>query len=139
MNDVFFHFRKKRQDLRCFGFQADFVRDQPRGNIKNISVYGQDSNPTTWKLAQMNLKGSFTEVESSDVEAGRIISQSVAATETVMEETTIYFTVSIGPPESSEPDDSQSTENGENTGGGETVNGDTQLPIPPTDEEFNDD
>ena len=25
------------------------------GNIKNISVYGQDSNPTTWKLAQMNL------------------------------------------------------------------------------------
>jgi len=25
------------------------------GNINNISVYGQDSNPTTWKLANMNL------------------------------------------------------------------------------------
>lgn len=25
------------------------------GNIKEISVYGQDSNPTTWKMAQMNL------------------------------------------------------------------------------------
>ena len=25
------------------------------GNINGISVYGQDSNPTTWKLAQMNL------------------------------------------------------------------------------------
>lgn len=24
-------------------------------NINNISVYGQDSNPTTWKMAQMNL------------------------------------------------------------------------------------
>lgn len=25
------------------------------GNLKTISVFGQDSNPTTWKLAQMNL------------------------------------------------------------------------------------
>ena len=25
------------------------------GNINDISVYGQDSNPTTWKMAQMNL------------------------------------------------------------------------------------
>ena len=25
------------------------------GNINNLSVYGQDSNPTTWKMAQMNL------------------------------------------------------------------------------------
>lgn len=24
-------------------------------NINNISVLGQDSNPTTWKMAQMNL------------------------------------------------------------------------------------
>src|SRR5699024_7844589 len=23
--------------------------------ISNISIYGQDSNPTTWKMAQMNL------------------------------------------------------------------------------------
>ncbi|GAA5819439.1 MAG: Pseudogene of SAM-dependent DNA methyltransferase [Methanobrevibacter sp. CfCl-M3] len=26
-----------------------------QGNIKNISIYGQDSNPTTWKMAKMNL------------------------------------------------------------------------------------
>jgi type I restriction enzyme M protein len=26
-----------------------------QGNIDNISVYGQDSNPTTWKMAKMNL------------------------------------------------------------------------------------
>ena len=25
------------------------------GNINNIAIYGQDSNPTTWKMAQMNL------------------------------------------------------------------------------------
>lgn len=33
---------------------ARFIEDH-RGNINNISVYGQDSNPTTWKMAQMNL------------------------------------------------------------------------------------
>lgn len=33
---------------------AKFVENH-QGNINNISVYGQDSNPTTWKLAQMNL------------------------------------------------------------------------------------
>ncbi len=32
----------------------DFVK-QHQGNIKNISVYGQESNPTTRKLAKMNL------------------------------------------------------------------------------------
>ncbi|MDD3187721.1 MAG: class I SAM-dependent DNA methyltransferase [Bacilli bacterium] len=26
-----------------------------QGNIKNISIYGQEKNPTTWKLAKMNL------------------------------------------------------------------------------------
>ena len=26
-----------------------------QGNIKNISIYGQEKNPTTWKLARMNL------------------------------------------------------------------------------------
>ena len=34
-------------------------RSMPRpkaiGNISDISVYGQESNPTTWKLAKMNL------------------------------------------------------------------------------------
>jgi type I restriction enzyme M protein len=32
----------------------EFIRDH-RGNIKDISVYGQESNPTTWKLCRMNL------------------------------------------------------------------------------------
>lgn len=33
---------------------AKFVENHS-GNISDISIYGQDSNPTTWKLAQMNL------------------------------------------------------------------------------------
>ena len=107
--------------------------------VAMISFLGMTRGEAEAKLAQMNLKGSFTEVESSDVEAGRIISQSVAATETVMEETTIYFTVSIGPPESAEPETPPSTEDGEDNGGSEPAGGDTQLPIPPTDEEFNND
>ena len=33
---------------------AEFVKNH-QGNINNISVYGQESNPTTWKMAKMNL------------------------------------------------------------------------------------
>jgi type I restriction enzyme M protein len=33
---------------------AKFVKEH-QGNVNNISVYGQESNPTTWKLAKMNL------------------------------------------------------------------------------------
>ncbi len=33
---------------------AKFINEH-QGNINNISVFGQDSNPTTWKMAQMNL------------------------------------------------------------------------------------
>jgi len=33
---------------------ARFVSEH-QGNVRNISVYGQESNPTTWKLAKMNL------------------------------------------------------------------------------------
>ncbi|MEQ4488892.1 MAG: class I SAM-dependent DNA methyltransferase [Dehalococcoides mccartyi] len=33
---------------------AEFVKAH-RGNINNLSIYGQDSNPTTWKLCRMNL------------------------------------------------------------------------------------
>ncbi len=33
---------------------AKFVENHS-GSINDISVYGQDSNPTTWKIAQMNL------------------------------------------------------------------------------------
>ncbi len=33
---------------------AKFISNH-QGNINDLSVYGQDSNPTTWKLAMMNL------------------------------------------------------------------------------------
>ena len=33
---------------------AKFVREH-QGNIRDISIFGQESNPTTWKLAKMNL------------------------------------------------------------------------------------
>lgn len=33
---------------------ARFIREH-QGNIDNVSVFGQDSNPTTWKLCKMNL------------------------------------------------------------------------------------
>lgn len=31
-----------------------FVREH-QGNVRDISIFGQESNPTTWKLAKMNL------------------------------------------------------------------------------------
>lgn len=44
----------------CCGSGGMFVQsakfvDVHQGNINNLSVYGQDSNPTTWKLCRMNL------------------------------------------------------------------------------------
>lgn len=33
---------------------ARFVREH-QGNLREISIFGQESNPTTWKLAKMNL------------------------------------------------------------------------------------
>lgn len=44
----------------CCGSGGMFVQSakfiqKHSGNINDISVYGQDSNPTTWKMAQMNL------------------------------------------------------------------------------------
>ncbi|MCL2761105.1 MAG: type I restriction-modification system subunit M [Desulfuromonadales bacterium] len=33
---------------------AQFV-EHHQGNIRNIAIYGQDSNPTTWKMCMMNL------------------------------------------------------------------------------------
>lgn len=44
----------------CCGSGGMFVQsakfiENHGGNIKKISIYGQDSNPTTWKMAQMNL------------------------------------------------------------------------------------
>lgn len=44
----------------CCGSGGMFVQsakfvESHSGNINDISIYGQDSNPTTWKMAQMNL------------------------------------------------------------------------------------
>ncbi len=44
----------------CCGSGGMFVQsakfvERHSGNINNIAIYGQDSNPTTWKMAQMNL------------------------------------------------------------------------------------
>lgn len=44
----------------CCGSGGMFVQSQKfienhSGNLDNISVYGQESNPTTWKMAKMNL------------------------------------------------------------------------------------
>lgn len=44
----------------CCGSGGMFVQsknfiENHSGNINNISVYGQESNPTTWKMARMNL------------------------------------------------------------------------------------
>lgn len=52
-------FRGRVYDPCCgsggmFVQSAEFVHDH-QGNINNISVYGQESNPTTWKMATMNL------------------------------------------------------------------------------------
>lgn len=52
-------FRGRVYDPCCgsggmFVQSADFVR-RHQGNINDISVFGQESNPTTWKMAMMNL------------------------------------------------------------------------------------
>jgi type I restriction enzyme M protein len=44
----------------CCGSGGMFIQsakfiEHHQGNINDISVYGQDSNPTTWKMARMNL------------------------------------------------------------------------------------
>ena len=44
----------------CCGSGGMFVQsknflENHSGNLNNISVYGQESNPTTWKMAKMNL------------------------------------------------------------------------------------
>ena len=44
----------------CCGSGGMFVQsakfiDRHKGNLRKISIYGQESNPTTWRLAAMNL------------------------------------------------------------------------------------
>ena len=55
----------------CCGSGGMFVQsarfvESHAGNINDISVYGQDSNPTTWKMAQMNLA-----IRGIDADLGR--------------------------------------------------------------------
>lgn len=55
----------------CCGSGGMFVQsakfvESHSGNINDISVYGQDSNPTTWKMAQMNLA-----IRGIDADLGR--------------------------------------------------------------------
>lgn len=64
---IFIHFSGDRACIKdcvfidpCCGSGGMFVQsakfvENHAGNINDISVYGQDSNPTTWKMAQMNL------------------------------------------------------------------------------------
>ncbi|MBO8847146.1 N-6 DNA methylase, partial [Staphylococcus aureus] len=35
--------------------QSEHFIERHQGRIDDIAVYGQESNPTTWKLAKMNL------------------------------------------------------------------------------------
>lgn len=58
----------------CCGSGGMFVQsakfiENHSGQIKNISVYGQESNPTTWKMAQMNLAIHGIEANLGDVPA----------------------------------------------------------------------
>jgi type I restriction enzyme M protein len=40
-----------------------------QGNINKLSIFGQDSNPTTWKLCQMNLAIRGIEADLGEVAA----------------------------------------------------------------------
>jgi len=57
----------------CCGSGGMFVQSEKfvkelRGNIKNLSIYGQESNPTTLRLAKMNLaiRGIDAKIELGD-------------------------------------------------------------------------
>lgn len=59
----------------CCGSGGMFVQSarfikRHSGNIENISIYGQESNPTTWKLAKMNLaiRGIAADLGSSNAD-----------------------------------------------------------------------
>ena len=47
---------------------AQFIENHS-GNINSISIYGQDSNPTTWKMAQMNLAIRGIDADLGDIPA----------------------------------------------------------------------
>ena len=45
--------------------QSEFFVQSHQGNIDDISIYGQESNQTTWRLAKMNL--AIRQIDSSQV------------------------------------------------------------------------
>jgi type I restriction enzyme M protein len=58
----------------CCGSGGMFVQsknfiENHSGNINNISIYGQDSNPTTWKMAKMNLAIRGIEADLGEYQA----------------------------------------------------------------------
>ena len=58
----------------CCGSGGMFVQskqfvDNHQGNIDNLSVFGQESNPTTWKMAKMNLAIRGIEADLGDHQA----------------------------------------------------------------------
>lgn len=55
----------------CCGSGGMFVQskkfvDNHQGNIDNLSIFGQESNPTTWKMAKMNLAIRGIEADLGD-------------------------------------------------------------------------
>lgn len=57
----------------CCGSSGMFVQSEKfivahRGRLDDIAIYGQESNPTTWKLSKMNL--AIRGIESSGVKLG---------------------------------------------------------------------
>lgn len=60
MADVLFDSRNFTVRDPCCGSGSMFVQsakfvESHTGNIRDISIFGQKSNPTTWKTAKMNL------------------------------------------------------------------------------------
>lgn len=60
MVDVLFDPRNFTVRDPCCGSGGMFVQsakfvESHTGNIRDISIFGQESNPTTWKTAKMNL------------------------------------------------------------------------------------
>jgi len=62
----------------CCGSGGMFVQskqfiDNHQGNIDNLSVFGQESNPTTWKMAKMNLAIRGIEADLGEHQADTFI------------------------------------------------------------------
>ena len=86
-------------------------------------------------LASLGLYGQFSPVESKEYPAGQIVYQSEEYGSTIMQGSTIYFTVSIGWPNNPDtnPDDGGNTGDGGNGGETPVDPGDGTDPSNPTD------